>query len=203
MFNLISAWINGWVNNREACDLRRHRAHYDVIVIWDARVRTLVTPEEDNNSTLAQVMAWCLTAPSHYLKQPWLSMQSKLNENITTKLFSVKKVWFKCANKGVHLTHVLECTGLILWVFLLAWPVKHFFKSALMRISSLSPSYRGVYTCQWRLHTWVLDHGECTVLYTILIVNTSKPDQNFQHFADDIFNAFSWMRNRIFQFIFH
>ena len=27
---LISACINGWVNNREADDLRRHRAHYDV-----------------------------------------------------------------------------------------------------------------------------------------------------------------------------
>ena len=26
-------WINDWVNNREAGDLRRHRAHYDVIVM--------------------------------------------------------------------------------------------------------------------------------------------------------------------------
>ena len=26
-------WINSWENNREAGDLRRHRAHYDVIVI--------------------------------------------------------------------------------------------------------------------------------------------------------------------------
>ena len=26
-------WINGWVNNHEAGDLRHHRAHYDVIVI--------------------------------------------------------------------------------------------------------------------------------------------------------------------------
>ena len=26
-------WINSWVNNREASDLRRHRAHHDVIVI--------------------------------------------------------------------------------------------------------------------------------------------------------------------------
>ena len=33
MFYLICAWINGWVNNRETGDLRRHRAHYDVIVI--------------------------------------------------------------------------------------------------------------------------------------------------------------------------
>ena len=31
--SLICAWINGWVNNREAGDLRRHRAHYDVIVM--------------------------------------------------------------------------------------------------------------------------------------------------------------------------
>ena len=27
-------WINRWVNNREAGDLRRHRAHYDVIVMY-------------------------------------------------------------------------------------------------------------------------------------------------------------------------
>ena len=33
MFYLICAWINGWVNKREAGGLRRHRAHYDVIVI--------------------------------------------------------------------------------------------------------------------------------------------------------------------------
>ena len=33
MFSVICAWINGWVNNREAGDLRHHRAHYDVIVM--------------------------------------------------------------------------------------------------------------------------------------------------------------------------
>ena len=33
MFSLICAWINGWVNNGEAGDLRCHRAHYDVIVM--------------------------------------------------------------------------------------------------------------------------------------------------------------------------
>ena len=31
MFHLICVWINGWVNNGEAGDLRRYRAHYDVI----------------------------------------------------------------------------------------------------------------------------------------------------------------------------
>ena len=33
MFSLICAWINGWANNREAGDLRRHRAHHDVTVM--------------------------------------------------------------------------------------------------------------------------------------------------------------------------
>ena len=35
MFSLICVWINGRVNNREAGDLRRYRANYDVIVmLW-------------------------------------------------------------------------------------------------------------------------------------------------------------------------
>ena len=34
MFSLICVWINGWVNNREAGNLRRYRAHYDVIVMF-------------------------------------------------------------------------------------------------------------------------------------------------------------------------
>ena len=33
MFSLICVWINDWVKNREAGDLRRHRGHYDVTVM--------------------------------------------------------------------------------------------------------------------------------------------------------------------------
>ena len=33
-FSLICASINGWVNNREAGELKRHRAHYDFIVMY-------------------------------------------------------------------------------------------------------------------------------------------------------------------------
>ena len=33
MFSVTCVWINGWVNNREAGDLRRNRAHYDVTVM--------------------------------------------------------------------------------------------------------------------------------------------------------------------------
>ena len=33
----ICAWLNGWVNNREAGDMRRHRAHYDVTAMSPIR----------------------------------------------------------------------------------------------------------------------------------------------------------------------
>ena len=35
MCSLICSWTNGWVNNRDAGDLRRYCAHYDVIVMMN------------------------------------------------------------------------------------------------------------------------------------------------------------------------
>ena len=45
MFSLICASINGWGNNRDGGDLRRHRAHYEAIVMairWHIRSRSYV-----------------------------------------------------------------------------------------------------------------------------------------------------------------
>ena len=51
MFTLISARINGWVNNREAGDLRHHRAHYDVIVMMKYTwVKLTVTKPQENTT---------------------------------------------------------------------------------------------------------------------------------------------------------
>ena len=38
-------WINGWVNNSDTGDLRRHRAHYDVIVMWSEAIMEMENPE--------------------------------------------------------------------------------------------------------------------------------------------------------------
>ena len=40
MLSLICARINGWVNNGEAGDLRRYRAHYDVIAMKKSPLST-------------------------------------------------------------------------------------------------------------------------------------------------------------------
>ena len=61
MFSLICVWINVWVNNREAGDLRRYRAYYDVIVMQLVEqspylpIWCLVIP--------TRVFAWSLWAP--------------------------------------------------------------------------------------------------------------------------------------------
>ena len=39
-FFFICVWINGWVNNREAGDLRRYRGHLDVIVMITRSLQT-------------------------------------------------------------------------------------------------------------------------------------------------------------------
>ena len=40
MFSLIYAWKNGWINNRDAGDLRCHCTHYDVTVMYTANNMT-------------------------------------------------------------------------------------------------------------------------------------------------------------------
>ena len=76
MFSLICARINGWVNNREAGDLRRYRAHYDVIVMkseifkQDEYLIRSISLESLHKTSLIisyffHAMAWCRQATSH------------------------------------------------------------------------------------------------------------------------------------------
>ena len=59
MFLWYVSWINSWVNTREAGDLRRHRGHYDVIVM-----RSIPTSCQMPSSILfilsTYSYAWCL-----------------------------------------------------------------------------------------------------------------------------------------------
>ena len=79
MFSLIGVWINCWINNREAGDLRRYHAHYDVIVMWSsgecADGTDLLFWVSQNligdKSTLARVMASCRQTTNHDLSKCW------------------------------------------------------------------------------------------------------------------------------------
>ena len=55
MFSLICVWINGWVNNREAGDLRRYRAYYDVNLMCVWSVLSMVACRTQRHPKLVMV----------------------------------------------------------------------------------------------------------------------------------------------------
>ena len=64
MFSLICAWINRWVNNREAGDLRRHRGQYNVNVMTSLGSGQSHVCHGANDGNLEKVdnhMAWIAT----------------------------------------------------------------------------------------------------------------------------------------------
>ena len=93
MFSLICARINGWVNNGEAGDLRRHRAHYDVTVmilfrIWSwlisSKCRIDASPSLviiGLHNGLSPVRCQTISLKSHPKEQTWMN-QNYQNSSI-------------------------------------------------------------------------------------------------------------------------
>ena len=87
IFSLICALINGWVNTREADDWRRHRAHYDVIVMGDnAPFMVLVVNSmvADNLATEVEILKTlnCLGIIKHLHFVSYLELYSTEEDQI-------------------------------------------------------------------------------------------------------------------------
>ena len=67
MFSLICVWINDWVNNREADDLRRHRGHYDVNVMIETFGMLAPRPKLDGTYQSGQVTVTWKRLPHNWL----------------------------------------------------------------------------------------------------------------------------------------
>ena len=69
MLSLICAWINDWVNNRQAGDFRRHHAHYDVTVMYCVMVWLFWCNSLKHNQSLLRCnlayycFMWALVSP--------------------------------------------------------------------------------------------------------------------------------------------
>ena len=91
--SLICAWINCWVNNREAGDLSRDRAHYDVIVkccshllpATEWRIYSVI------RIIIVSVACW---VPSRYPKQCWLIVNWAIGNNICSDFIQNAKMFF-------------------------------------------------------------------------------------------------------------
>ena len=105
MFSLICARINGWINNGEAGDLRRYRAHYDVTVMFC--YHTNIIPGLNNCHTAGLVSSmpyhaygtWKLKTLDSFLTM-YISVQSKIR---LTKIFwEYINIIFKCYRIEEH-----------------------------------------------------------------------------------------------------
>ena len=71
-FSLICSWINNWVNNREAGDLRRHRGHYDVIVMWTDHSQ-LVMQQIPSNILMNHNLLWISDGQFYHILQGYFT----------------------------------------------------------------------------------------------------------------------------------
>ena len=70
MLSLVCAWIHGWVNNRDAGDLGRHLAHYDIIVMLCIR------QAKRNTSTRLTWATHARQVPDRFLRACWPNPES-------------------------------------------------------------------------------------------------------------------------------
>ena len=71
MFPLTCAWINGWVNNREAGVLRYHRAHYDITALFASYLNISILGEPTKtrgryHGVFCNIGYWSETYSTHW-----------------------------------------------------------------------------------------------------------------------------------------
>ena len=100
MFSLICVWINGWVHNRKAGDLRRHRGHYDVIVM----------PQEEQIDDLKTTDVYSIRSSR---------IQHNENQNIDEGLLLLlnykRCICFQTSNANIQLHNRLLNIGTLAW----------------------------------------------------------------------------------------
>ena len=77
MFSLICVWINDWVNNREAGDLRRYRAHCNVTVMNSWVVFPIIISFDYYCDTLlyiCDISVWNCYNRIYIYSAPWILM---------------------------------------------------------------------------------------------------------------------------------
>ena len=100
MFSLICVWINGWVHNREAGDLRRHRGHYDVIVM----------PQEEQIDDLKTTDVYSIRSSRIQHNE-----NQNIDEGLLLLLIYKRYFCFQTTNANIQLHNRLLNTGTLAW----------------------------------------------------------------------------------------
>ena len=83
----ISAWTHGWVNNREASGLRRHRTHCDIISMWRKNKAHVLYPSVRRRYSKETTIWWNKSQIGKYV---WKVSHSTGNSTICSTAFSCR-----------------------------------------------------------------------------------------------------------------
>ena len=97
-------WINSWVNNRNDAYLRRHRAHYDVIVMYTHVLAISLT-----NVGAPSHWSWTSCGLQHI---NWIQVWSVFQEVLLNKYILQWKIWCEETQASTS-SHM--CPNLVLW----------------------------------------------------------------------------------------
>ena len=97
MFSLICTWINSWVNNGEAGDLRRHRARYDVIAMVYANTPGEKRQYDQHWESL--LMVWSLYPPGTEEQAIMTSASCGMKQR--ESLTETASIWSSSPSRGV------------------------------------------------------------------------------------------------------
>ena len=82
MFSVICVWTNDRVNNRDAGDLRRHRAHYDVTGMKSHHFTELLRQENAFEEVSCKMAAILFQLPCVSLCKLWLTSWEMASDNV-------------------------------------------------------------------------------------------------------------------------
>ena len=93
MFSLICTWINGWVDNREVGDLRRHCAHYDVRVMVKVQYHLFSLSVVDMYTT-SQSSGWLQSRQANTIIIAKTVRLSETTAGYRPLMSSLRLLWF-------------------------------------------------------------------------------------------------------------
>ena len=92
MLSFICAWISGWVNNREAGDLRRNRSLYDAtVMIYSSKCRDVITLVAMRTALVRTTIKIVICHPTHLPSLDMASPFAPFKPSATTSAFCPSK----------------------------------------------------------------------------------------------------------------
>ena len=147
MFSLICVWINGWVNTRDTGDLGRHRAHYEVTVMYAdiSNMECIMTSSNGKNFRVTGPLWWNTPVKVGFTSQsacntPLISLccESELTVETNTRL--------TCHSRRLN-SHMKS----LKWTSTLAWINKHKNKKEWDETICPFPNFIGATVEGWEL----------------------------------------------------